>query len=225
MQCSITINFPHQVDNAHLIQLGTVHRGRWQLAILYWLYLHGSTCTLYLYWLYLHGTTYTVYLTYLYLYFLYLHASTRTLYWYYLQLSWVYLHGSTLALYLNYIYLNGSTCTLYVYYLCLYCLYLHGYTCTMNLYYLYLYCLYLLGYTYTLYLYCLYLYANPLPTRTLTRSKVPERATLSAPCGALSPWPSAIGLHGETTTLVTEWWWRYCLELHCLYLYCYQDHP
>ena len=50
--------------------------------------------------------------------------------------------------------------------------------------------------------------ANPLPTRTLARSKVPERATLSAPCGALSPWPSAIGLHGDTTTLVTEWRWR-----------------
>ena len=47
-----------------------------------------------------------------------------------------------------------------------------------------------------------------LPTRTLSRSKVPERATLSAPCGALSPWPSAIGLHGDTTTLVTEWGWR-----------------
>ena len=46
------------------------------------------------------------------------------------------------------------------------------------------------------------------PTRTPARSKVPERATLSAPCGALSPWPSAIGLHGDTTTLVTEWWWR-----------------
>ena len=46
------------------------------------------------------------------------------------------------------------------------------------------------------------------PMRTLARSKVPERATLSAPCGALSPWPSAIGLHGDTPTLVTEWVWR-----------------
>ena len=46
------------------------------------------------------------------------------------------------------------------------------------------------------------------PTRTPARSKVPERATLSAPCGALSPWPSAIGLHGDTPTLVTEWVWR-----------------
>ena len=51
-------------------------------------------------------------------------------------------------------------------------------------------------------------HATLLPTRTLARSKVPERATLSAPCGALSPWPSAIGLHGDTTTLVTEWGWR-----------------
>ena len=51
-------------------------------------------------------------------------------------------------------------------------------------------------------------HAIVLPTRTPARSKVPERATLSAPCGALSPWTSAIGLHGDTTTLVTEWGWR-----------------
>ena len=54
--------------------------------------------------------------------------------------------------------------------------------------------------------------ANSQPTRMPTRSKVPERATLSAPCGALSLWPLAIGLHGDTTTLVTEWWWR-CVSL------------
>ena len=42
--------------------------------------------------------------------------------------------------------------------------------------------------------------ANPLPKRTLTRSKVQERATLSAPCSSLSLWPSAIGQHGDTTT-------------------------
>ena len=36
--------------------------------------------------------------------------------------------------------------------------------------------------------------ANPLLTRTLTQSKVLERSTLSAHCGALSLWPLAIAL-------------------------------